>query len=228
MPGEAFPTRDIGTSGRRNPTFRAGPPTPRLLRENDDGFPEARIPSAGVREHALVEHLKKEVEDAGMCLLNFVEQENAVWLGAHRIGESAAFIVPDVTRRRADELRDGVLLHVFAHVEAQQAGIRSEEEFRERLGQFRFTGPRGASEEQNRRRVCWDPSGRTGHRGRRRPPPQSPAVVPSLAPRARIRYGAASGTRHQRGVRQESCSVQQRPQRCLPYEWGLCPRGTRP
>ena len=46
------------------------------------------------------------------------KQDHAVRPAAHRLGELAALLVADVAGRRADQPRDGVLLHVLAHVDA--------------------------------------------------------------------------------------------------------------
>src|SRR6185295_12105395 len=50
---------------------------------------------------------------------------------AYALGELAALFVSDVAGRGADELRDGVLLHVLRHVEADEMLLRSEEKLRQ-------------------------------------------------------------------------------------------------
>ncbi len=54
-----------------------------------------------------------------MRLLDFVEQQHAVRMLVDAIGQQAALIIADIARRRADETRNGVTLHIFRHVEAQ-------------------------------------------------------------------------------------------------------------
>ena len=44
---------------------------------------------------------------------------------AHGLGELAALLVADVAGRRADEPRDGVLLHVLGHVDADHRVLAS-------------------------------------------------------------------------------------------------------
>ena len=55
---------------------------------------------------------------------------------ADRLGQRPALLVADIAGRRADQPRDGVLLHVFRHVEADHRGLVVEEERGERLGEL--------------------------------------------------------------------------------------------
>ena len=57
---------------------------------------------------------KQHVEHVGMRLLDLVEQHHLIGPPPHRFGERAAFLVADIARRRADQPRHRVLLHVFA------------------------------------------------------------------------------------------------------------------
>ena len=55
-----------------------------------------------------------------MGLFNLVEQQDAVGCLADGVGEQAAVLVAHITRRRADELGDGMFLGIFTHVEAHE------------------------------------------------------------------------------------------------------------
>ncbi len=81
-------------------------------------------------------------------LLDLVEQNHAVRTPAHGLGEIAAFLVADVSRRRSDQARDGVLLHELAHVDAHQRFGGVEQEFRQRLGQLGLAHARGPKEQE--------------------------------------------------------------------------------
>src|ERR1035438_10167635 len=48
------------------------------------------------------------------------------------------FLIADVAGRRADEPRDGVFLHVFAHVYADHRALVVEKKFRQRARRLRF------------------------------------------------------------------------------------------
>ena len=59
---------------------------------------------------------------------------HAVGMRAHGIDELAALLEADVSRRRADQPRDRVLLHVLAHVEADELVAEQERELLGELG----------------------------------------------------------------------------------------------
>src|SRR3954454_17195276 len=61
----------------------------------------------------------------------------------------AALVVADIARRRADQARYGVLLHVLRHVDAHHRGLGVEHELGERPRQLGLANP-GRTEEQER------------------------------------------------------------------------------
>ena len=101
-----------------------------------------------IREPALLQDLEKDVEHVGMRLLDLVEEHDRVRPAAHRLGELAALVVAHVSRRRADELGDGVPLHELGHVEGDEGLLGAEEELRERLGELGLAHARGAQEDE--------------------------------------------------------------------------------
>ena len=100
---------------------------------HDHGVAEVDRAALTVRQAAVVEHLEQHVEHVGVRLLDLVEQDHRVRLAAHRLGEITAFLVTDVARRRADQPRDGVLLHELGHVDADHRLFGVEQELGERL-----------------------------------------------------------------------------------------------
>ena len=117
---------------------------------------------------SLVEDLQHRVEDLGVCFLDLVEQDHGIGLAAYRLGELAALAVADITRWRADQPGDVVLLAVFAHVDADQSALFVEEPFRDLLGQQRLAYPRGADEEEypDRTVLVLEPGPRAADRAR--------------------------------------------------------------
>ena len=83
-----------------------------------------------------------------MRLLDFIEQDHAVGPATHRLGELPTFLEAHVPRRRADEPRHRVLLHVLRHVDAHHRVFIVEEELGERLGRLRLPHARGAEEDE--------------------------------------------------------------------------------
>ena len=79
------------------------------------------------------------------------KQHDRVRPAADLLGELAALLVADVTRRSADQPADVVLLHVLAHVDLHEGLFVAEHEFGERLGQQRLADARGTGEEKHAR-----------------------------------------------------------------------------
>src|SRR3546814_1828217 len=69
-----------------------------------------------------------------MRLLDLVEQQHAVRMLIDRVGEEPALVEADVARRRADQPRYRVALHVFRHVEAGQLDAERQRKLARRLG----------------------------------------------------------------------------------------------
>ena len=71
-----------------------------------------------VGEAAVVEHLQQNVKHIGVGFFHFVEQNHAVRLAAHLLGEIAALFIAHIARRRADQAGNAVFFHVFRHIDA--------------------------------------------------------------------------------------------------------------
>ena len=123
-----------------------------------------------VGQAAVVEHLQQHVEDIGMRLFDFVEQHDLIRPPPHRFGERAALVIADIARRRADQTRHRMLLHVFGHVDANHRGLVVEQIFGQRLGQFGLADAGGAQEHERAHRAVriLQPGAGTAHRGRHR------------------------------------------------------------
>ena len=111
---------------------------------DDDRVAEVHGAALAIGEAAIVEHLQEHVEDVGVGLLDLVEEHDGVRPPADRLGELAALVVADVARRRADQPRDRVLLHVLAHVDADHRPLVVEQELGERARQLRLPDAGGA------------------------------------------------------------------------------------
>ena len=115
-----------------------------VRRHHDHGVLEVDRTSLPVGHTAVVEHLEEHVEDVGMRLLHFVQQDHAVGLAPHCLGQMAAFFIPDIARRRADQARNRVFLHELGHVDADEMLFRIEQEFSQRLAQLGLAHTRGS------------------------------------------------------------------------------------
>src|SRR5439155_8906629 len=119
------------------------------IRSHDqDGVPEVDCAALAVGQAPVVEDLQQDVEDVRVGLLDLVEEDHRVRAPSDRFGQLAALLVADVPGRRADEPRDRVLLHVLAHVEADQRALVVEHELGERAGELGLADPRWAEEDE--------------------------------------------------------------------------------
>ena len=119
-----------------------------VRRHDDHRVAEIDRLALAVRETALLEHLQQDVEDVGVCLLDLIEEHHGVRMPAHGLGELAAFVVAHVSRGATDELGDLELAAELRHVEADERVLAAKEVLRERLGELRLAGARGAQEDE--------------------------------------------------------------------------------
>ena len=82
--------------------------------------------------------MQQHVEYVRMRFFDFVEEHNGVRSAPNGFGKLAALFVTDVARRRTDQARDRVFLHVFAHVDADHGVFVVEQKLCKRSCQFRF------------------------------------------------------------------------------------------
>ena len=71
-----------------------------------------------------------------MGLFDLVKQHDAVGVAAHGLGQLAAFLITDISRRGADQAGDAELLHIFGHVDADEVLLIVKQRFGQRLGQL--------------------------------------------------------------------------------------------
>jgi len=99
-------------------------------------------------------------------LLDLVEQDHRVGLPAHLFGQLAALLVADVAGRGADHPRDGVLLHVLGHVDADHAVLVAEQRLAQRLAQLGLADAGRTQEDERADRPVrvLEPRARAAHR----------------------------------------------------------------
>ena len=115
---------------------------------DDDGVLEIHRVAEAIGQLAVFKHLQQDVVDIRMRLLDFVQQDDGIGRALHPLGQLAALLVSDVSGRRADQLRDGVLLHELRHIEADQRLLAAEQKFRQRAGDFGFADARRSQKQE--------------------------------------------------------------------------------
>ena len=103
---------------------------------DDDGVLEADHLALRIRQTAVIENLQQHVEDIRVCLFDLIKQYNGIRLAAHCLGQLTALIKAYISRRRTDETRHRVLLHVLRHIETDHGLFVTEHGFRKRLAQL--------------------------------------------------------------------------------------------
>ncbi len=146
-----------------------------VARHDHDGVGEVDRAPLTVGEPAVVHELQQDVEHVRVRLLDLVEQDHRVRPAPDRFGELSAFLVPDIARRRADEPRHGVLLHVLRHVDTHHRPFVVEEELRQgppRARSSRHPSGRGTGTSRSAGADRKAPRGSAGSRWRRPRPPR--------------------------------------------------------
>ena len=115
---------------------------------DEDDVLEVDGVAQAVGQLAIFKDLQQDVEDIGVRLLDFVEQDDGIRRALDAFGQLAAFLVAHVSRRRTDELGDGVLLHELRHIEADERLVGAEEEVGQGARHLRFADAGGAEEEE--------------------------------------------------------------------------------
>ena len=107
-----------------------------VRRHDHDRVLEVDRAALPVRQPPVVEQLQHDVEHLRMRLLDLVEQDDRVGAPADGFGQLSGLLVADVSGRRADQPRHGVLLLVLGHVDPDHRLLVVEQEFGERAGEL--------------------------------------------------------------------------------------------
>ena len=83
-------------------------------------------------------NLQQRIEHIRVRFFDLVEQHHREWLASHSLCQLTALFVAHITRRRADKATDGVLFHVFAHVESDQRLFVTKQKLSQSFCEFSF------------------------------------------------------------------------------------------
>ncbi len=129
-------------------------------RHDDDDIAEVGLAPVVVGQRTVIHDLQQDVEDVRMRLFDFVEQQHAVRFLGNCFGQQAALVEADITWRGADQPRNGMALHIFAHVEARQLDSQG---IGELLGDFGLADAGWATEQEGANRLVRIAEARTRH-----------------------------------------------------------------
>ena len=115
---------------------------------HDDHIAEVDRAALAIGQTTIVKHLQQDVEHVRVRLLDFIKQHHAVGPPPHRFGQLPALVVSDVTRRRANQPRHGVLLAILAHVDANHRLFGVKQKLGERLARLGLAHARGPKKQE--------------------------------------------------------------------------------
>ena len=122
---------------------------------DQNGVFEINSTTLGVGDTAIIEYLQQNVEYIRMCFLDLIEQNDRIWFSAHCLGQLSAFLVAYVSRRRSDQTGDGVLLHIFTHIDSNHVVLIVKQLFCKRFCKLCFTDTGRSKKQERTNRLCW-------------------------------------------------------------------------
>ena len=117
--------------------------------QDNNGIFEIDGTSLRVGNSAVIEYLQQDIEDIRVCLFDFIEQDNRIWLSADSFGQLTAFFISDISGRRTDQARYRIFFHIFRHIDADQIFLVIKQGRCQCLCQLGFADT-GRAEEQER------------------------------------------------------------------------------
>src|SRR3989344_1534144 len=126
----------FGAGGKAHPAGGAQILAADVRGHDDDGVLEIHGFALGVREPPVIQDLQEKVEHLRVGFLDLVEEDQGIRPVADHFRELAALLVAHVARRRSDEARGRVPLHVLRHVDAHDGLLVVEHEFRQGFGEL--------------------------------------------------------------------------------------------
>src|SRR5580704_11092965 len=94
---------------------------------DDDRVFEIDGPTLTIRDPAIIQDLEQNIEDIRVRFFDLIKKHNAVGFAADGFAQLAAFLVPYITGRSADQASYGVLLHILAHIQPDHGVLIIEE-----------------------------------------------------------------------------------------------------
>ena len=90
-----------------------------------------------------------------MRFFDFVEKDDRIGPTPHCFGKLAAFLIPDVARRRTNQSGGSEFFHVLRHVDLDQGVGVAEHEFGQRAREIGFADTGRAKKDKGTNRPLW-------------------------------------------------------------------------
>ena len=69
---------------------------------------------------AVIHHLQQDVIDIRVGFFDLIKQQHTMGVLIDAVSEHATLVKPDISRRGANQAGNGMFLHIFGHVKAQE------------------------------------------------------------------------------------------------------------
>ena len=106
--------------------------------KNNDSIFKIYCPALRICNPTVIQYLKQNVKYVWMSFLHLIEQDDRIGLAPHRFGQLSALLVADVSGRGAHQAGNGVLLHVFGHVDPHHIALIIKQRLSNCFGQLCF------------------------------------------------------------------------------------------
>src|SRR5260370_36529409 len=93
---------------------------------DNDRIAEVYRTSLGISQLAIFKDLEKHVEDIGVSLFDFIEQDHTVGFTAYCLCQLTALLVTNISGRCTDQTSRGMTLHELGHIDLDQGLFASE------------------------------------------------------------------------------------------------------
>jgi len=118
-------------------------------------FLKSTVRPLPIGKTAIVENLKHDVEHVTVCFLHLIEQNHRIRPAPDSFRELAAFLEPDIARRRADQPRHSMPLLVFGHVDPDHRVFVVKQELSQRARQLGFANAGRSQKNETAYRPVW-------------------------------------------------------------------------
>src|SRR4029450_10622567 len=97
----------------------------------------------------------QDVEDFRMCFFDLVEKDHRIRPATDSLSQLTGFFVADVSGRGTDHPRNGVLLLILRHIDADHCMLVVKQKFSERAGKLGLPDARGSEEDEASEWPVW-------------------------------------------------------------------------
>ena len=115
---------------------------------DNNGIFEVYHSALAIGKTAIIQNLQQDIKHISMSLFDFIQQNNAIWMTTNSLRQLTTLIIAHISRRRTNQTRYRVFLHVLTHINTNHAAFIIKESLCQSLGQLSFTNTGRAKEDK--------------------------------------------------------------------------------